>query len=75
MGCVYHYMLQHKQNVDWYKLLEGNIARPHTIFCLWMLCHKRLATKDSLNKFGLVLDRNCCFGQEYESNEHLFFWV
>lgn len=73
MRYVYHYMLKQEHNVDWYRLMEGNIARPRAIFYLWMLCHKKFVTKDRVSKFGVVLELKCCFCQENESNAHLFF--
>jgi hypothetical protein len=38
-----------------------------------MACHGRLATKDKLRKFGVNLDVKCCFCNQEETLNHLFF--
>lgn len=59
-------------NVDWYVLFAGNIARTHALFCLWLACHRRLATRERLEKFGIIRDNNCYFCIKIESIDHLF---
>lgn len=61
------------ENTDWYVLMTGNIARPRAIFCLWMACHRRLATKDRLIKFRVNIGNNCSLCQEEETINHLLF--
>ncbi|XP_058759430.1 uncharacterized protein LOC131632718 [Vicia villosa] len=73
VGDMYRGMMQQDPNVDWHILLEGNIARPRALFCLWLECHQRLATKMHLKKFGVDIDIKCCFCQEEETLDHLMF--
>ncbi|XP_058733586.1 uncharacterized protein LOC131605219 [Vicia villosa] len=73
LGDVYKNMLKQETNVEWQGLIAGNVARPRAVFCLWMACHKRLATRDRLGKFGVSVPSSCGFCQEIETIEHLFF--
>jgi hypothetical protein len=50
-----------------------NMARPRALFIFWMACHCRLATKDRLQKFGVVVVLKCCFCHNEESISHFFF--
>ncbi|XP_058754734.1 uncharacterized protein LOC131627878 [Vicia villosa] len=73
MGEFYKGLMSQATNVDLRSILEGNIARPRAVFYLWLACHKRLATKTRLKKFGVVIDSKCCFFQEEETLDHLLF--
>ncbi|XP_058733794.1 uncharacterized protein LOC131605460 [Vicia villosa] len=73
MSKMYRGLFQLEPNVVWHTLLVGNIARPRALFFLWLTCHQKLATKSRLKKFGMAIDTKCCFCQEEETKEHLFF--
>ncbi|KAK2413113.1 hypothetical protein QL285_035856 [Trifolium repens] len=70
---VYQSLKMDHPSVDWRVTMYQNIARPRAIFILWMACHGRLATKDRLRKFGVNLDVKCCFCNQEETLNHLFF--
>lgn len=60
--------------VSWRKLFFSNYARPRAVFIFWMLCSWRLYTKERLVRFGIpCADIGCCFCDEAESMDHLFF--
>ncbi|XP_058733386.1 uncharacterized protein LOC131604994 [Vicia villosa] len=73
MGKIYRDLNRNYTNVSWSVLFAGNIARPRALYCLWLACHKRLATRERLAKFGLINDTNCCFCNHNETMEHLFY--
>ncbi|XP_058783084.1 uncharacterized protein LOC131657737 [Vicia villosa] len=73
MGTIYKDLMQHHQTVNWFVVIAGNRARPRALFCLWLACHRRLATKDRLAKFGVIQDTQCCFCREAETLDHLFY--
>jgi hypothetical protein len=51
-----------------------NIVVPPKIHLfLWLLSHNKLATVDNLNKKGLDQPVQCCFCNEKETINHLFF--
>ncbi|KAK2388094.1 hypothetical protein QL285_061811 [Trifolium repens] len=70
---VYQSLKMDHPSVEWRVTMYQNIARPRAIFILWMACHGRLATKDRLKKFGVNLDVKCCFCNQEETLNHLFF--
>lgn len=74
MGEFYKEMVKQTVNVDRHVLFTGNIARLCALLCLWLVCHMRLATKDRLCKFGVILPATCCFCQEDDCINHLFFY-
>lgn len=43
---MYYNLKEPQQPVQWRKLMFNNVARPMTLFMLWMTCHNRLATKE-----------------------------
>ncbi|XP_058783389.1 uncharacterized protein LOC131658071 [Vicia villosa] len=59
--------------VPWKCLFFQNRASPRTNFILWLTLLGRLSTKDRLVRFGLIQDTNCCFCQQRETLQHLFF--
>ncbi|XP_058780984.1 uncharacterized protein LOC131655065 [Vicia villosa] len=73
MGTVYKMLHMGQDRVVWYELIARNNARPRAVTCLWMACHRKLATKDRLAKWGLIQDRKCSLCDEYEDIDHLFF--
>lgn len=42
-------------------------------FTLWMACHRILATKEGLQRFGMFNEDKCCFCSSIETLDHLFF--
>ncbi|XP_058727219.1 uncharacterized protein LOC131598656 [Vicia villosa] len=60
-------------SMDWSNLCIRNPARPCAIMILWLLCHKRLATKSRLCKFGFINNTNCLVCGLIESDSHIFF--
>ncbi|KAL3509711.1 hypothetical protein ACH5RR_029112 [Cinchona calisaya] len=55
-------------NVVWFKYHV-----PRYAFVLWLLCKKRLMTRDRLKAWGVQTDSLCVCCMEEESMEHLFF--
>ncbi|XP_058726244.1 uncharacterized protein LOC131597570 [Vicia villosa] len=70
---VYKKLQLSDQKVEWRNLMYGNTARPRACFIIWLACHGRLSTKDSLYKFGLIDNKGCCFCLIEEFADHLFF--
>ncbi|XP_058752915.1 uncharacterized protein LOC131626112 [Vicia villosa] len=54
-------------------LFFQNRASPRANFILWLTSLGRLSTKDRLVRFGLIQDTKCCFCQQMETMQHLFF--
>ncbi|XP_058732853.1 uncharacterized protein LOC131604429 [Vicia villosa] len=73
MGKVYQMLHMDQTRVDWYELITGNNARPRAVTCLWIACHRKLATKDRLVKWGMLIDSKCSLCEEEENIDHLFF--
>ncbi|GAA0161567.1 hypothetical protein LIER_39257 [Lithospermum erythrorhizon] len=46
---------------------------PRHSFCCWVLCHKKLPTRDRLLKWGVVTSSSCIFCEGNETIDHLFF--
>lgn len=70
------YMVIHAddETVDWRALFYHNIARPRAQFTTWLTCHRKLATKDRLLRFNMIVDSECDIcKQAEESRSHLFF--
>lgn len=59
--------------VNWFRLFCGNIARPRSLFMLWLLCHEKMATRDRMARFGFIDHVQCSFCMEEETNDHIFF--
>ncbi|XP_058768187.1 uncharacterized protein LOC131641910 [Vicia villosa] len=73
LGAVYKLLADDGQRISWINLIHHNIARPRAIFTLWQACHKKLATRDRLRRFGLLAHSECSFCPYEETHEHLFF--
>ncbi|XP_058753388.1 uncharacterized protein LOC131626585 [Vicia villosa] len=73
MKNFYGAFLKQIQQVEWRGLLVSNYTRPRAVFTLWLACHKRLATKERLEKFGVHTDQKCEFCECSENIQHLFF--
>lgn len=70
---MYKELMGVKLDVIWKKLFFCNYARPRAIFTFWMACLGRLPTKDRLQIFGIITYGKCCFCDEPESIDHLFY--
>ncbi|PNX85548.1 hypothetical protein L195_g041618 [Trifolium pratense] len=70
---VYQLLKVEYSVVDWRQTMFQNMARPRALFIFWLACHGGLATKDRLNKFGVLVDLHCCFCHREETINHLFF--
>lgn len=44
-----------------------------TIFTLLQACHRKLATRDLLRRFGMLTQSTCSFCQLEETHDHIFF--
>lgn len=70
---IYVGLADNPQDVNWRKIFYNSAARPRYLFILWMACHERLATKNILVRFSMLVDDKCCFCRERETITHLFF--
>ncbi|KAF1898785.1 hypothetical protein Lal_00022730 [Lupinus albus] len=59
--------------VNWYRLFCENVARPRAIMTLWLACQGRLATKDRMQRLGVVQNATCCFFSCEETLNHIFY--
>lgn len=61
--------------MGWKELVLNNAATPRAKFILWLALWKRLAAKDRLLKFGVIVDLVCVFClDEDETLNHLLFY-
>ncbi|CAK8564552.1 unnamed protein product [Lathyrus sativus] len=70
---LYAILANNHQIVNRRKVFYNNPVRPRAMITLWMACGSRLATKDRLKNFGMIRDDVCCFCNERECQNHLFF--
>lgn len=63
------------QKVDWHNLVWGKSFVPRLAVILWLLCQKRLNSKDRLKRWGIKIEDGTCVlcQEEEESMDHLFF--
>ncbi|XP_058775932.1 uncharacterized protein LOC131650231 [Vicia villosa] len=74
MHMLYDDMIEEAPTVDWRWLFQRNAARPRARFITWLLCHGKLATKDRLHRFNMIMDTDCSICQVTEETiPHLFF--
>ncbi|CAI8606324.1 unnamed protein product [Vicia faba] len=59
--------------VHWKALMYKNDARPRAIMTLWLTCHKKLATKDRLKRFGMIAHDDYSMCDKNETINHLFY--
>lgn len=74
--CTRNIYLDLKQavpDVSWKKVMYGNLARPRSVFVMWLACQGRLATRERLCRFGLISTDGCCFCTLVETQQHLLF--
>ncbi|XP_075097840.1 uncharacterized protein LOC142175160 [Nicotiana tabacum] len=59
----------------WKKVLTGSKAIPKHRFILWLEVHRKLATFDRLERWGVTVPKECvlCTTKEEESMEHIWF--
>lgn len=64
--------MEHNDVVDWCNLIQDKYTRPRVVLCLWLACHRRLATKARLKKFEILhYDKCCLYCDEDETIDHL----
>ena len=68
---MYLALLHTDTNVSLRTVMFNNITRSRVIHTFWMVCHKRLATKERLVRFGMLSHDDCCFRRNIETQEHL----
>ncbi|XP_058776141.1 uncharacterized protein LOC131650448 [Vicia villosa] len=73
MSKFYKEILQDNVDMNWNPLFDCNKARPRALLFLWLACHRRLATKERMAKFGFITELQCCFCRSPENIDHLFF--
>ncbi|XP_058745986.1 uncharacterized protein LOC131618845 [Vicia villosa] len=73
LKTLYTSMQEDVGKPSWRALMFGNMARPRSVFLLWLACNGMLATKDHLKKIGMIQDDRCAFCVQQESLDHLFF--
>lgn len=71
--AMYKELKENNQDVNWKKMMFGNIARTRAIHNMWMACHNSLETKDRLVQFRLLADTVCYFGRSISSLQHFLF--
>lgn len=54
LGVIYKKLLNDEQTVSWISMTHHNRSRPQAVFTLWQACHRKLATKDQLRRFGMI---------------------
>uniref|UniRef100_M1BIU6 Non-LTR reverse transcriptase n=1 Tax=Solanum tuberosum TaxID=4113 RepID=M1BIU6_SOLTU len=71
---VYGKMRGDIEKVEWRKLVWANYGAPKWTFILYIALHRRLSTKDRMEKWGIITDVTCPLcQQEDEDIDHLFF--
>ncbi|XP_058775951.1 uncharacterized protein LOC131650247 [Vicia villosa] len=70
---VYKELRGERVDVPWKKIFFQNRARPRSKFILWLILKGRLPTKERLERFGFINDVTCCFCDQTETLDHLFF--
>ncbi|XP_058726565.1 uncharacterized protein LOC131597923 [Vicia villosa] len=74
MNLMYAAMNENDNLVDWRSIFHKNLARPRANFITWMLYHAKLATKDRLKIFNMIMDSVCSICKTADENiAHLFF--
>lgn len=58
MMKVYNALIEESNRVDWYHMMNHNIARPREKVITWPVCQDRLPTKTRLNRFGMLQHTN-----------------
>lgn len=72
-GVMYNQLRGDLPEVNWKSMMFGSIARPRAQIIVWLACHGRLATKERLYRFGMLISDGCCFCSQVEALEHLLF--
>lgn len=71
---MYLLLLPAHPRVEWRHLILHPKIYPTHKFTLWLAMHRRLATVERLERFGIDVPLDCVFcGQSLESFTHLFF--
>ncbi|XP_019251400.1 PREDICTED: uncharacterized protein LOC109230348 [Nicotiana attenuata] len=60
--------------VEWKAIMFSNLARPKTLFSMWLIIQERMMTTDRLNKWNINVDPICVLcGNHPETHAHLFW--
>lgn len=70
---VYKQVRDVEIQVPWHRLFCGKLACPRALFTLWQTCHRKLATRSRLFRFGMVNYSSCFFFSGEETIDHLLF--
>ncbi|XP_058755181.1 uncharacterized protein LOC131628357 [Vicia villosa] len=69
---IYDQLAKDDETVDWSHIIQYNAARPRAVVCLWLVYHRRLATKSRLKRLGLLQEDVCSLCNEQEEDiDHL----
>lgn len=74
VGSGFEWLIGTQPRVNWYLWVWNSANIPKHSFICWLICHKRVKTRDKLKTYGVVNDNRClvCEADE-ESCSHLFF--
>ncbi|KAK4730325.1 hypothetical protein R3W88_023313 [Solanum pinnatisectum] len=71
---MYLSLLPSYPRVEWRHLTLHSKIHPRHKFTLWLAVHRRLATIEKLQKYGIVVPPDCVFcGQGLKSFTYLYF--
>ncbi|XP_058758318.1 uncharacterized protein LOC131631539 [Vicia villosa] len=74
MMQVYNALIEDSNKVNWYHMMQHNIARPRANVIMWLVSQDRLPTKTRLKRFGLLQLTNCeLCDEDEETMTHLMF--
>lgn len=71
----YMYLMGVQRTIPWANVVWNRFNLPKHGFIMWLICHKKLLTRDRLLRWGMgITDSSCllCAGA-YESLDHLYF--
>lgn len=61
MMKVYNALTKESNGMDWYHIMNHNIAKPRAKVIMWLVCQERLPIKNRLNRVGMLQHTNCEF--------------
>lgn len=69
---IYHHMIDIQPTIEWKCVMFNNTTRPKAYFIMWLMLHRRLATVDRLERWGLDIPKTYTLCErENETIEHL----
>ncbi|XP_058724206.1 uncharacterized protein LOC131595758 [Vicia villosa] len=72
MKNVYNHMVK-VTACDWHNRMMNNPERPRAVLVMWLVCHKKLATKERLHRFGMLNSSFYFFCPNIGTIDHLFY--